>query len=391
MDSTDMPPPLPPASPPSGGGLPPAGPPPLITPPRSPAPRRGRGWMVFAIILMVVLALSVLINFTQFISGLGSYRVARGHSSGPRLDEATYEDNDAADKIALIDVSGVITDGAVDDAGYGLPDLIKAQLKRAKDDDHVKAVILRVNSPGGEVLAADEISRAISDFQKGENAKPVVAQMGDLAASGGYYISAPCRWIVANPMTLTGSIGVIMDSYNYRSLMDKVGVSPVVYKSGRFKDMLSGSRSTNEIPPEEHEMVQNLINEVYEKFKSVVQTGRDAAHEENKKATSSEDKGRALSPSWKDYADGRVLSGTQALQLGFVDELGDFEDSVKRAEKLGGIQTANLIFYEERRDLSDLFRFFGKSQTPTLKVDIGVDFPRIKGGQLYFLMPTVVN
>lgn len=347
--------------------------------------------MVFAIILMVLLGLSVLFNLTQFIGGLGSYSVSHGRTSGPRLDEAVYEDNDAVDKIALIDVSGVITGGSMDQSGYSLPDLIKAQLKRAKDDDHVKGVILRVNSPGGEVLAADEISRDIADFQKGEDAKPVVAQMGDLAASGGYYVSVPCRWIVANQMTLTGSIGVIMDTFNYRGLMDKVGVSPVVYKSGRFKDMLSGSRSTNEIPPEEHKLVQDLIDEVYGKFKSVVQTGRDASHDVNKKATAAADQGRALSPSWKEYADGRVLSGTQALELGFVDELGNFEDAVKRTQKLAGITNANLVIYEERRDLSDLFRLFGKSQTPTLKVDIGLDFPKLKGGQLYYLAPTFVN
>jgi len=347
--------------------------------------------MIFAIILMVLLGFSLLFNLTQFIGGLSSYTVSHGRTSGPRLDEAVYEDNDAADKIALIDVSGVITGGSMDQSGYSLPDLIKAQLKRAKDDDHVKGVILRVNSPGGEVLAADEISRDIADFQKGAEGKPVVAQMGDLAASGGYYVSVPCRWIVANQMTLTGSIGVIMDSFNYRSLMDKVGVSPVVYKSGRFKDMLSGSRSTNEIPPEEHKLVQDLIDEVYAKFKSVVQTGRDAAHDENKKASSTADQGRALSPSWKEYADGRVLSGTQALELGFVDELGDFQDAVKRTQKLAGITNANLIIYEERRDLSDLFRLFGKSQAPTLKVDIGLDFPKLKGGQLYYLAPTFVN
>jgi protease IV len=381
MDSNDAPPPIPP----------PASAPPLITPPpRPPERRRGKGWMVFAIVVLVLLIVSLLANFTQFLGSATSLSGAHGHTAGPKLDEVTYEDNDAESKIALVDVSGVITGGAADQSGYSLADVIKAQLKRAKEDDKVKAVILRVDSPGGEVLAADQINREIIDFQESSK-KPVIASMGSLAASGGYYVSAPCRWIVANEMTITGSIGVIMDTFNYRGLMDKVGVSPVVYKSGRFKDMLSGTRSTNEIPPEENALVQSLINEIYGKFKNVVQDGRDSAHALNKGAIDADARGRALSTDWKDYADGRVVSGSEALRLGFVDELGDFEAAVKRTEKLAGITNANLIVYEERRDLSDIFRIFGQSQTRTIKVDLGMDLPKMQAGQLYFLAPTFLH
>src|SRR5205814_8019240 len=133
-------------------------------------------------------------------------------------------------------------------------------------------VLLKVDSPGGEVLASDDIYRAIKDFQS-HSRKPVVASMGSLAASGGYYISSPCRWIVANELTITGSIGVIMSSWNYRGLMDKVGLRPEVYKSGKFKDMLSGSKKEEEITPEEKEMVQKLVNDTFGKFKSVVSEG----------------------------------------------------------------------------------------------------------------------
>src|SRR5581483_9776541 len=137
------------------------------------------------------------------------------------------------------------------------------------------------DSPGGEVLAADEISRAVSEFQD-KSAKPVIVSMGSLAASGGYYVSAPCEWIVANELTITGSIGVIMHGYNYRGLLDKIGVRPEVFKSGKYKDMLSGSKSPEEITPEEKQMVQALINETYGKFKSVVAEGRQAAYQSNK-------------------------------------------------------------------------------------------------------------
>jgi protease IV len=218
----------------------------------------------------------------------------------------------------------------------------------------------------------------IADFQKESN-KPVIASMGSLAASGGYYVSVPCRWIVANELTITGSIGVIMSALNYRGLMDKVGLQPQVYKSGKFKDMLSGSRSTNEIPVEERAMVQGLINEVYGKFKKVVAEGRDAAHEKNK------NDGKALKENWKDYADGRVLSGNEAYELGFVDELGNFQDAVKRAKQIAGITSADLIQYQMRFDLSDLFHIFGKSETPAIKVDFGMEMPKIEAGKLYYL------
>ena len=260
-------------------------------------------------------------------------------------------------------------------------DVVKAQLKRAQRDDSVKAVVLRVDSPGGEVLAADQIYRAIEDFQQKAN-KPVITSMGSLAASGGYYVSAPSRWIVANQMTITGSIGVIMHAWNYRALMDKVGLRPEVFKSGKYKDMLSGEREPANIPPEERAMVQSLIDETYGRFTNVVAKGRAYAHEENK------NEGRELVSDWPSYADGRVFSGSEAYKLGFVDEVGTFQDAVKRAEDIAGIPSANLVQYRARYDLSDFLHLFGKSQAPVIKVDLGVDVPNLKAGQLYFLWPT---
>src|SRR5208337_1005517 len=201
---------------------------------------------------------------------------------GPRLDECVLEDNNSRRKIAVVTVDGIITDHTVDRAGNNMVSVIKAQLDRAKEDERVKAVILKVDSPGGEVMASDQINKVIAKFQD-ESGKPVVCSMGSLAASGGYYISVPCRWIVANELTITGSIGVIMHGWNYRGLMDKVGIAPMTYKSGKFKDMLSGERSTNEVPPEEHAMVQALIDETYGRFTNVVCAGRTQAWQKNNK------------------------------------------------------------------------------------------------------------
>ncbi len=365
---------------------PPLTPPPIITAPPTAKPRKSWGWMIVAIILLVLLAISLLGNFTQFVYRVAGLRGGSSRDVGPRLDECVLEDNNASSrKIAVVTVAGIITDHTVDRDGNSMVDIIKAQLDRAKEDKRVKAVILKVDSPGGEVMASDEINKVIAKFQD-ESSKPVVCSMGSLAASGGYYISAPCRWIVANEMTITGSIGVIMEGWNYRGLMDKVGIAPMTYKSGKFKDMLSGERSTNEIPPEEHAMVQALIDETYGKFTNIVCTGRTQAHQKNSK------EGQALAPNWTGFVDGRVFSGSEALKHGFVDELGDFDKAVDRAKKLVHIPDANLIEYRERYDISDLFSLFGQSGSAhDIKLDLGVEMPKLQAGQLYFLSYTLVN
>lgn len=355
-----------------------------------PAPRRGKGWMVVALVLLVLLGFSMLANVSHFFSGLTRGRTASRygvHTSGPKLDEVVVEEHDANDKIAVIEVNGIITGHAREQGGYDMIEVVRAQLDRAKADSEVRAVLLKVDSPGGEVLASDEINRAIVKFQN-ETHKPVVASMGSLAASGGYYISAPCRWIVANELTITGSIGVIMSTYNYRGLLDKVGVVPQTFKSGKYKDMLSGSREPDQITAEERAMVQSLIDETYNKFKSVVQEGRGQAYAKSKNSV---ERGRALDAHWTDYADGRVLSGSEALKLGFVDELGDFQDAVSRTKSLAGISRANLIEYQQRYDLSDFLHMFGQSDAKVVKMDLGLEAPKLQAGQLYFLAPNVAH
>jgi protease IV len=362
----------------------------VIPPPAARPPRRGRGWMIAAIILLVLLGLSVLSNIGHFLGGFASSGGLRPHEVGPRLDELVIEDHDAVNKVALIEVTGLITGRSFDSGGFSLVEVVKAQLKRAEEDSKVKAVLLKVDSPGGEVLAADEIYRALALFQE-KTDKPVIATMGSLAASGGYYVSAPCRWIVANDLTITGSIGVIMHGWNYRGLMDKVGVRPEVYKSGKFKDMLSGEREPESITPEERAMVQALIDETYAKFKSVVQKGRDLAHDLNRKSTESKDQGRKLAENWTDYADGRVMSGSEAYRLGFVDQLGDFDAAFKQARRIARVGKANLVQYQQRYDFSDLFKLFGHSEARVIKVDLGVEPPNLRAGLLYFLSPTFVH
>jgi len=296
------------------------------------------------------------------VSSALPFQASVAGSGGPRLQEVMVENNHASDKIAVIEVQGIITSQLVD-SRHNMVDVIEAKLKRAGKDDDVVAVLLKVDSPGGEVLASDEIYRRIQEFQA-EHGIPVIASMGGLAASGGYYVSAPCDWIVAHDLTITGSIGVIMGTWNYRGLMDKVGLLPQTYKSGRHKDMLSGSRKPEDIPAEEREMLQALIDEVYGKFKGIVKEGREAAFRK------SDGEGQQLVDDWLKYADGRVFSGTEAYKLGFVDEVGTFDEAVKRAKLMAGISEANVIRYQHILDISSLFRLFGESKAQSVQIDL---------------------
>ena len=223
---------------------------PLPTGPRPPLPKRsgsGRLWMIVAILLAGFLMLSLLFNLQQLVRSLSLGGSAVSSQRG--LQEVQLDYRHSRNKIAVIDVTGMIVGDAWDGRTYGMVSQLQDQLDRAANDPNVQAVLLRIDSPGGEVLAADTISRAIERFQE-DTQKPVVAYLGGLAASGGYYIAAPCQWIVSNELTITGSIGVIMQGYNYRGLMDKIGVRPQIFKSGKFKDMLSGSKAEDEILPQ---------------------------------------------------------------------------------------------------------------------------------------------
>ncbi len=376
-----------PAIPPTPPPVPPPSfnrPPPIITASAAPRPaRRGTGWMVCAIVLLILLGMSVLLNFSQIFRSSMGRRVNPYRSNvGPRLEEVTIKESSLSDKkIVIIPIEGIISGQVIDQGGYSMVTLIKEQLKRAQKDRDVKAVILKVDSPGGEVLASDEIANAIRDFQN-NSGKPVVVSMGSLAASGGYYISAPCQWIVANKLTITGSIGVIMHGLNYRGLLDKIGVRPEVFKSGKYKDMLSSTKEPEEISPEEREMVQHLIDETFQEFKNVVRKGRTAANSANNGG------GHKLAADWEDYADGRILSGTEAQHLGFVDELGDFDTAVKRAEKIAGVSGTELVQYQQIFDIANIFRLFGQTDSKAVKVDLGVEVPKLTPGCLYFLSPT---
>lgn len=364
--------------------MPPA--PPYYYSPPPPPPGRGKGgvWKFLAVTMFVLCGLYITGRLIFVAPKLPTHG-GMGQRKTHEMMEVVVKDNSSRDKIAVIDVDGVIMSGVSDRSGRSLVQMIEEQLEAAKEDKRVKAVILRVDSPGGEVMASDDIYNLIADFQE-KSLKPVIASMGNVAASGGYYVSAHCRWIVANELTITGSIGVIMHGYNFRGLMDKVGIRPEVFKSGKFKDMMSSDKAESEILPEEKKIIQDLIDETFQKFKGVVADGRGYANKQNS------GKGRKLAPNWQDFADGRIVSGKKAFELGFVDELGNFDTAVERAHSIAGIQDANLIQYQTPFNLGNILRLFGESQarSQTIKVDVGLDFPKLKAGQTYFILPTAL-
>jgi protease-4 len=283
----------------------------------------------------------------------------------PALQEITVEDGAAgAGKIAVIPVQGIIYTDDQTEWGTSMVDDIKNALQTALEDDSVKAVVLAVNSPGGEVTASDIIYHEVLKVQK---KKPVVVAMTSLAASGAYYIACAADWIVANETTFTGSIGVIIQSLNYEGLFDKVGLDAVVFKSGKFKDMLSGSRP---MTPEEQAYVESMVMQVYERFLGIVSQAR------NLPADGLRDT----------FADGRIITGKDAKEAGLVDQLGYVEDAYDKARALANAPEAGVIRYQSGINFQRLLRLLGAGAQSKVQVQLdGAPRFRLQPGQAYLL------
>jgi protease-4 len=233
----------------------------------------------------------------------------------------------ATDKIALIDVTGVMVNaGKVKLLGRGEHpvSLLLEQLDKARKDRAVKAVILRINSPGGTVTAAELMHDELERFRK--HGKPVVAVMMDVAASGGYYIACACDEIVAMPSTVTGSIGVVMHTFNVSETMSMVGVSQDAITSGKYKDTGSPFRAMR---PEEREILQGIVNDMYERFVGVVVDGRPQLDE----------------AAVRKLADGRVYTANQALKLGLIDRIATMREAIALCKKRSGARRIRLVAY----------------------------------------------
>ncbi len=228
----------------------------------------------------------------------------------------------ARNRIGLVRIEGPIIDS----------EKAVNEIKEYARDASVKAILLRVNSPGGAVAPSQEI---YAEVKKAVEKKPVVVSMGAVAASGGYYISAPASRIVANPGTITASIGVIMEIPNISGLMQKIGVRSEVVKSGKHKDLASAFRDLGD---DERRILQSVIDNVHEQFIDAVALGRDMEGNDVRK-----------------IADGRIFTGEQAVEAGLVDELGSLEDAIDIAAELAGISgKPKVIEKKEKRSFLDL-------------------------------------
>lgn len=212
---------------------------------------------------------------------------------------------DTGERVGVIEIKGIISD-----AQFAV-----STLKRLRQDDNIKAIVVRIDSPGGAVGPAQEI---FSEILKTKKTKKVVASFGNIAASGGYYIAAGADGIIANPGTITGSIGVIMSFTNMQALFEKIGMSPTVVKSGKYKDVGSPTRK---MTADEQKMLQGLVDGIRAQFVKAIATGRNMPL--SKVET---------------IADGRIFSGQEAMALGLVDKMGNLEDAIQWAGRLGGIK-----------------------------------------------------
>ncbi|GMT46510.1 MAG: multidrug transporter [bacterium] len=253
--------------------------------------------MVLAIVLLATILLSLIVTFVGRYMPIG-------------------------EKIALVRVEGPIVS-----SGSAIE-----QLRKYRKDSSVKAIVLRVDSPGGAVGPSQEIYEEVGKLMK---IKPVVVSMGSVAASGGYYISAPATKIYANPGTVTGSIGVIMEIPNFKGLMDKVGIRTEVIKSGKHKDLASVFRG---ISKGDRAILQGVLDDVHDQFIRAVSEGRGIPYERV-----------------REIADGRVFTGRQAKAVGLVDALGNMQDAIMEAARLGGIKgEPNVVSKKEKSSIFDL-------------------------------------
>ncbi len=251
------------------------------------------------------------------------------------------------DKVAVVEVEGIITE----------PESINKQIKEFVERDDVKAIVVRINSPGGGVGPSQEIYREV---KKAGAKKKIIASLGAVAASGGYYIAAGADKIIANPGTITGSIGVIMEFANAEELLNKIGFKGYVIKSGEYKDIGSPLRGMKD---DEKRLLQSVIDDVHQQFVGIVAENRKLKIDAVKK-----------------FADGRIFSGQQAKNIGLVDDIGNFQDAIDIAASMANIKGKPVVLYPEKKGIGLWDIIFGDAATQMIR--------RLKGGYgLQYLFP----
>src|SRR4051812_41671508 len=318
-----------------------------------------------SIFLFVALCASVFINL---ILAVGAFRRLGGGAAvedpTPSFREVIVQRGARGswDKIAVIPMRGLISSSLSGNVGDSMVDDMRLALQQARDDDRVRAVVLEIDSPGGEVTASDVIYNWVV---KTRAKKPVVVYMDSLAASGGYYVACGGKYLMANETTITGSIGVIIQTLNYEQLFNKLGLASVVFKSGKFKDILNGARP---MTPEERDYIQSFVMKTYEKFLGIV------AHERHLDANELRNT----------IADGRIMSGKDAVDNKLIDGVGQIEDAFRKAKELGGTSDATIVKYGPPFSLGRLIHALGQTEKIEIKLPNQIT-SQLESGRAYFL------
>jgi protease-4 len=290
-------------------------------------------------ILVILLTLSLAFNAGFLVStagrdGLGEEE--EGEDEFPSMTE-TWSYGSGETKAARIALTGPIFRNS-EETLFGVPidkiELTLRQIRAARGDEDVRAIVFEVDSPGGDLTASDEIRQALLDFKRSDEGRKVVVFVRDMAASGGYYISTPADWLIAEPTAVIGSIGVILQTLNLKGLSEKIGVTDTTIKSGANKDLLN---PFHDVPPEQIALLQDLIDRFYRRFFDIVLESRGMKPDE-----------------LRSIADGRILAAEDALQSRLIDQLGYWEDAVAKTAELLGEESVKIVRYEHRPRLLDL-------------------------------------
>jgi protease-4 len=326
------------------------------------------GCAIIALFLAVCASMFVnLLLFAALVGVKGTANVAAVKVLREReFDEVVVKDGTIpGQKIAVIPLEGVIAYGQDGVLGDDIVQGFKNALAQARRDSEVKAVVISVDSPGGEITASDVLYNSLREFSK---EKPSVVYFNSIGASGAYYVACGASYIMCNATTFTGSIGVIISTLNYRDLFGKIGLEAVVFKSGKFKDMLNGAR---EMTPEEKAYVEGLVMQSYDRFVGIVARTRSLDEQSLRNGV----------------ADGRIMSGTDAHAAKLVNQLGYIENAFEKAGELAGAPGARIVRYRRGITLASLLRIFNQAGSPSFKLDILEKFPRLEPGRVYLLPP----
>ena len=287
------------------------------------------------------------------------------------LSQEVISQGSSSDKIRLIEVEGVISDYSDYASQPSMVRKFKEQLESALNDNSTKAILVRIKSPGGEVTASDKMYEAL---KAASAEKPTLVYLDGIAASGGYYLACGAPYIMASPTTITGSIGVIIQSPKYEDLLGKVGVDMRVYKSGPHKDILSGARSMSSA---EDEIIQNMVEESYVRFLNIV----------------SEARGIDTQALRSHIADGRIYSGSLAKKLNVVDAVGYQEEAIAKLKEIAEIPNAQVIKYYNKPSINDYLSLFGAKLTGKTEVNINLSgvSTNLKAGMPYYLSPLHIS